>query len=109
MTYSPLTLFLLTPGCVGVSADILIDSTHSAVRESRLFRCLICSGLTCILGEMLVEGGSLYNKAIEHFTLEDQQTYQFPYDGVTAKYNENTNQLIPVEVRGCFVVYFEGP
>ncbi len=89
-----------------MAADMLVDSTHSAVRESRLFRCLICSGLTCVPGELLVEGGSLYNKALEHYTLEDQQTYQFPFDGVTAKYNEETNQLVPVEVRVLVCVYY---
>lgn len=85
---------------MGVSADILISSTHLAVGESRLFRCLICSGLTCVPGEWLVEGGMLYNKAADNLSLEDKETYNFPFDGVTAKYDEEKNQLVPVEVRG---------
>ncbi len=87
------------PGCVGVSADILIGSTYLAVGESRLFRCLICSGLTCVPVEWLVEGGMLYNKALEHLSLEDKETYNFPFDGITAKYDEEKDRLVPVEVR----------
>lgn len=35
-------------GCVGVSLDTVIMETKAATEENRLFRCLLCSGITNI-------------------------------------------------------------
>ena len=84
-----------------MSADTLIDSTHSAVGEHRLYRCLICSALSCVPQEWLVEGGTLYTKATDHYTLEDKQSYNFPMDGVIARYDQERDQFVPLEVRAA--------
>lgn len=92
----------LPPGFVSSSADILTGYTHCAVQENRLFRCLICSALSCVPPDWLCRGGLLYSKATEQFPLEDKLSYSFPFDGVVASYDAEMDKLVPVEVsRPC--------
>jgi hypothetical protein len=87
-----------TLGYASVSLDVVINCTRSAVEENRLFRCLICRSLSCIPPDWLRKGGNLYEKAAEKFTLEDGIALSFPYDGISAKYDANSDSLVVLEV-----------
>lgn len=85
-------------GYSGVSHEIVTDATKSAVEESRLFRCLICSAVTCVPPHWLRPGGQLYDKALDRYDLEDGMMYKFPIDGVVAKYDGTSDSFIPSQV-----------
>ena len=102
----PISLIHLHIGCASVSLDVVIDCTRSAVEENRLFKCLICRSLSCIPPDWLRKGGNLYEKAAEKFTLQDGIALSFPYDGISAKYDANSDSLVVLEVSLAFLVEF---
>ena len=85
-------------GYVGVKSEHVVETTKSAVREKRLFRCLICNSLVCIPSQWLERGGELYVKATSSLSLEEGLVYKFPMDGVTASYSAKEDRLLPIDV-----------
>lgn len=90
-------------GYVGVKPEVVVDTARAAVKDSRLFRCLICNFITCVPSQWLEKGGQLYMKAANTFDLADEMVYQFPLDGVIASYNAKCDRLCPKEVRAPYV------
>ena len=88
-------------GYVGIKPEVETKTASGAISESRLYRCLVCGGVCCVPPEWLVPGGQLYMKATSRYSPEDGLSYNFPLDGITAKYDEDRDAFIPVEV-SCF-------
>eukprot|EP00731_Ephydatia_muelleri_P024945 Em0017g28a len=88
-------------GYVGIKPDVEAQAAYSAVQEGRLFRCLLCSAVCYITPEWLLPGGQLYLKATSRYSLEDGLVYNFPLDGITAKYDLAKDALMPTAM-SCF-------
>ena len=88
-------------GCVGVLPETVTAATKSAIEESRLYRCLICSAISCVPAEWLKRGGQLYTKAAERFDLEDGMQCSFPLDGISATYIAAMDSFVPFTVSWC--------
>lgn len=88
-------------GYVGIKPDVETQAACGAIREGRLFRCLLCTSVCCVPPEWLVPGGQLYEKATSRYTLEDGLVYNFPLDGITARYDLAMDALVPTAV-SCF-------
>lgn len=86
-------------GFVNVHTDVVIDTTIRSIAEQRLYRCLLCSALSCVPLEWLQPGGRLYYTAEERLGLKDNQMYKFPFDGINASYNADTDCLETLSVR----------
>ena len=84
-----------------MAADTVIATTRNAVEEKRLFRCLICSALSIVPAEWLKKGGMLYQKAVDTVNLVNSVKVTFPFEGISATYNAETDSLVPLEV-SCF-------
>ena len=56
-------------GYVGVSAETITVATKNAVAEGRLFRCLICSAVSCVPPDWLQRGGLLYERANDRYAV----------------------------------------
>lgn len=85
-------------GYVGVSPEVVTAATRNAVEECRLYRCLVCSAVSCVPPDWLCKGGALYMKAEDVFDLEDGMQYNFPLDGVMATYVAESDKLVPFAV-----------
>ena len=84
-------------------SEVVTGATRCAIEESRLFRCLICSAISCVPPEWLIKGGVLYDKAKNSMELEDGIQLKFPFDGVLATYDATSDSLVPFEVSyHCF-------
>jgi deubiquitinating protein VCIP135 len=88
-------------GCVGVSLDTVTMETKMAVEENRLFRCLVCNGISIVPEDWLCKDGTLYAIADNEYSLQDGQNYSFPRYGITAEYKSDKDILIATEVK-CF-------
>lgn len=88
-------------GYVGIKSDVETMMARSAVQDRRLFRCLLCSSVCCVPPEWLLPEGQLYLKATSRYSLEDGLVYNFPLDGITAKYDLARDALMPIAV-SCF-------
>ena len=85
-------------GYVGVAPEVVTMTTRNAVEEYRLYRCLVCSAISCVPPDWLTKGGPLYKKAAETFDMEDGMQYSFPYDGIIATYVASSDKLVPYSV-----------
>lgn len=85
-------------GYVGIKPEVVVETAKTAVKDGRLFRCLICNSITCVPSQWLEKGGQLYVKAASTFDLADEMAYQFPLDGVIASYSAKWDRLCPKEV-----------
>ncbi len=87
-----------TAGYVGMAPEVVTAATRNAVEESRLYRCLVCSAVSCVPPEWLCRGGPLYQKTSERFELQDGMQYTFPLDGIMASYVAQIDKLVPFAV-----------